>query len=476
METDPGPGLWLARAADCCPARVALVYRDLELRYGDVYARVRALATTVMRAGAGPFCVVSSHAMRLTWASWLALHLGQPLLPLDPRRQTHSELLTGLGIRQAYLDKAVPVPDGVEGQDSRQLEAPSTPARSAPRPASSDAVQLLIATSGSTGIPRAAMLSAVSLEAAVLASRQRLGLEPGDVWLNCLPLCHIAGLSILLRCLQARATVILHDGFDARAVWLSLVHRKVTHLSLVPAMLYRLLAEAGQSRPPPGLRRVLVGGGPLSRHVFDAAMRTGWPVCPTYGLSENASQVATLCPAGSDWQPGDAGKPLPGVEVAIVDREGRPTGGPGLIRINGPMLMAGYANKAWRPGDGLCDAGFITGDLGYLDRRGHLHVTGRADDVFTTGGENVHPCEVEDRLRACPGIDDVAVVGKPDPRWGHLLVAFVVGRIEESALEVWCKTHLPNHLRPRRVIGVTKLPRNPMGKLERRRLADWAED
>ncbi len=251
METDPGPGLWLARAADCCPARAALIYRDLKLHYGDVYARVGALATTVMQSGAGPFGAVSSYAIRLTWASWLALHLGQPLLLLDPRRQTHLELLSGLGIRQAYLDQAVSVPDGVKAQDSRQLEAPSTTVRSAPRPASPDAVQLLIATSGSTGTPRAAMLSAASLEAAVLASRQRLGLEPGDVWLNCLPLWHIAGLSILLRCLQARATVVLHDGFDAQAVWLSLTHRKVTHLSLVPAMLYRLLAEAGQSRPPP---------------------------------------------------------------------------------------------------------------------------------------------------------------------------------------------------------------------------------
>ncbi len=475
MAHDTGLGVWLARAADRWRERTALIHHNRSLDYKSLFHRAGALAASTRLAETGPFATVTSHAIRIAWATWLALHTGQPFLPLDARRKTHFELLRTCGIRRAFADHDIPLPKYVKRQDSRLLEAVPEDERLSPCPASPDAVQLLIATSGSTGAPRAAMLSTANLQAAVLASRERLGLEAGDVWLNCLPLFHIAGLSILLRCLEAGATVVLHDEFDARAVWKSLAQQQVTHLSLVPAMLDRLLTEAQEVHPPASLRVVLMGGGPLSAELFRAARSTGWPLCPTYGLSETASQVATLYPPEHDWQPGDTGKPLSGMQVNIPHAEGQPASGTGLIRISGPSVMVGYANEEWRLGQGLHEGGFVTGDLGHIDDRGHLHVKGRADDVLITGGENVHPREVEDTLRQCAGINDVAVVGRPDPTWGHVLVAFVVGDVEASEFSAWCDAHLPRPLTPREMIRVPRLPRNAMGKLDRRRLREWAK-
>jgi O-succinylbenzoic acid--CoA ligase len=248
----------------------------------------------------------------------------------------------------------------------------------------------------------------------------------------------------------------------------------VTHLSLVASMLDALLAQRS-TPPPPTLRVVLLGGGPIDERLVRQALDAGWPVCPSYGLSENASQVATLCRLASDWMAGDVGRPLDGLTVQIVDSAGRPTSGEGRIRLAGPTVMAGYANSAWSFGHGLDDGAFTTMDLGRIDDRGHLRLLGRADDVIVSGGENIRPDQVEALLRACPGIDDVGVVGMPDARWGERVVAAYAGGIEIPELDHWCRTQVPSPLRPRYFVRLDRLPRNALGKLDRsalrRRLA-----
>ncbi|MDP2786345.1 MAG: fatty acid--CoA ligase family protein [Sulfurimicrobium sp.] len=330
--------------------------------------------------------------------------------------------------------------------------------------------ELLIATSGSTGEPKNVMLSEANLEAAVRASRSRIPLGPGDVWLGCLPLHHIGGIAIFYRCAEAGAAVLLHRGFDAMRVREDMERHGVTHISLVPAMLARLL-EAGP--PPARLKYALVGGGPLSASLAQRAHASGWPICPTYGMSEAASQVATLASFPSDWCEGMVGKPLPGISVEIVDENGQPAKGKGRIRVRGPSVMAGYANAARETGHGLLDGWFISGDRGYFDERGNLVVLGRHDDMLVSGGVNVHPAEVEDLLLACPGVTDVAVTGVSDAVWGERIAALVVGE-DMQAVEGWCREHLPSALRPRLFVAVAALPRNAMGKLQRQHLPGLA--
>lgn len=338
---------------------------------------------------------------------------------------------------------------------------PATATDSAARPAASDedSTALLIATSGSEGVPKVAMLSQRALAAAAVASAERIPLRAGDVWLDCLPLNHIGGLAILWRCLAAGATVHLHDGFDAERVWHAIASGSVTHISLVPAMLARLL-EVADAVPPPAFRCALIGGAALSHPLWQRARRAGWPLFVSYGMSETAAQLATLPPT-DDWHPGLVGRPLPGMTAAIGDD--------GRIRVRGPQLMSGYLGDEWPPVD--AEGWLTTGDLGRIDADGRLTVLGRADDMLVSAGVNIDPAEVEIRLAACPGISDVAVAAERDPVWGDVLAALLVGNADAGAVRDWCRRHLPAAQRPRRFLNVAALPRNAMGKLDRPALA-----
>lgn len=323
-----------------------------------------------------------------------------------------------------------------------------------------EGIALAISTSGSEGEPRGVMLTEAALDAAAKAANARLGLAAGDLWLACLPLCHIGGQAILWRCARAAAAVLLHEGFAAPAVAADLARHPVTHLSLVPAMLARLL-ETGVS-PPASLRHVMVGGAALAPALFEQATAAGWPLNPSYGMSESAAQVATWLPRDGAWHPGLVGRPVRGMEVA-VRADGR-------IRLRGPQLFAGYVGGGGPAADGW----FTTGDLGEIDARGCLTVTGRADDMLVSGGRNVHPSEVEACIAACPGIGDVAVTGLPDAVWGDLIVALVTGDATPAQVDAWCRARLPGHALPRRIVAVDALPRGKSGKLQRTALRKLA--
>lgn len=478
MPPESAPGTWLTQAAATHGERAALLTGAHAMDFATLHARCGELAATLVSKGwrrDEPWAIASRRPAHIAWATYVSLYCGSALLPLDPHRPGADGLLAECGTRQVCVDGDAPLPRAVRRLSTRSLEIPGGMPRLASRIAPASAVQLFMSTSGTAGRPRGVMLTGTNLAAAVRAARQRTALGPGDVWLSCLPLFHIGGLSILLRCLEAGAAVLLHDDFEPERVLHDLGRHQVTHLSLVPAMLARLL-EQGRDRPPPAqLRTVLVGGGPLAEQLMERARQSGWPVCPTYGLTENASQVATLGPLPRAWQAGDLGRPLPGIRVEIVDARCEPTKERGRIRLYGPTVMAGYANPAHVPGLGLARDGFTTSDLGRLDERGHLHVLGRADDMLISGGKNIHPAEVEAQLSRCPGITDVGVSARPDPVWGERLVAVVVGRPDSITLERWCRDHMPGPLRPREFVRVERLPRNGLGKLDRRGLRDWLE-
>ncbi len=335
------------------------------------------------------------------------------------------------------------------------------------------AVELIIATSGSEGEPKGVMLSGANLAAAVAASGERLPLHEGDVWLDCLPLYHIGGMAILYRCAAARATVLLHEGFDARRVWDDLARYAVTHISLVPAMLARLLDITHGAPPPETLKYALIGGAALSGEIAVRARLAGWPLCVTYGMSETASQLASLFPLPEDWTSGCVGTPLAGFEVRIAAPD---ENGNGAIQVRGDAVMAGYINPALIPGDGLADGWFSSGDLGRLDRDGTLYVVGRRDDMLVSGGVNLHPATVEAALLRFPGVRDVAVTALADEVWGDRLMALVVGKVDLEQLEGWCREHLAGAMRPRLLRAVAELPRNALGKLERAKLKNMARE
>jgi o-succinylbenzoate---CoA ligase len=396
---------WLRAAARRRPQHTAVVADDGSLTYAELDERADSLArrldvvpgervATRERPGLG-FCVLLHAVPRR----------GGVLVPLDPRGPA------GAPPPLAHLDPG--------------------------------AVHTVIHTSGTTGEPKPVELTFANHVASAAASADALGVEPGDRWLCPLPLHHVGGLCVLIRCAINATTAVLQDGFDAERVKATLEAGEVTLASLVPTMLARL-RDAGLRRAP-GLRAIALGGGPIPVGLLDWAAETGIPVVPVYGMTETCSQVVA----------GSPGRALRGVELEIA--------ADGEILVRGPMVA---------PGELGPDGWLHTGDRGRFDADGLLHVEGRIKELIVTGGENVAPLEVEQALLAHPAVADAGVVGEPHPEWGEAIAAFVVLHSPASPeeLRAWCRERLAAYKVPKAIHVLSELPRSPAGKLLRDKL------
>jgi O-succinylbenzoic acid--CoA ligase len=342
---------------------------------------------------------------------------------------------------------------------------------------------LVLQTSGTSGRPKCAVLTFDNLMASADASAELLESGANDRWLLCMPLFHIGGLSILIRCALVGATVLLQPRFDPDSVATALEEGGITHVSFVAAMLERVLnIRAGQFSPE-SLSLVLLGGGPATQTLLARAESLGYPVAPTYGLTEASSQVATRPPDVAQLEtPDRAGGliPLPGIEVRVVDEEGCPVRGrsgegiEGEIEVRGPVVMAGYLDDRAAT-EGVMRGGWLaTGDQGLIDERGRLRVLDRRSDLILSGGENVYPAEIESMLVEFEGVREAGVFGVPDENYGARPVAFIAleeGReIDPAALSEFCRGRMAGFKRPVDFVEIGALPRTATGKLRRREL------
>lgn len=475
----------IARDAWLDPARApdtpALVWKDRAISRAALAAHADALAAWLAGRGIGAGDVVAAHLPNGPGFATLLHALDRRdaiLLPLH-RRHTEAELTRVL--RDAAPRAVLHAADATAPRAARAagIAACSLPAPDAGAPRSSprlgrDAPALLLYTSGTTGDPKGAVLTHAGLRAAVEASARHLGTRPDDRWLACLPFFHVGGVSILLRCTHQAVACEIHEGFDTERASRSLDDGSITHVSLVPTQLARLLDARGARPAPAALRIVLLGGAGAPPTLLERAAKLGWPVAPTYGLTEAASQVATRLPG----EPRDAGAaPLPGVEVRIVDGEGNvaAAGTPGEILVRGQTVMAGYWRHPAETARTLANGWLRTGDVGALDAQGRLRVFDRRTDLLVSGGENVYPAQVEAALLEHPDVAEAGVAGVADPEYGSRPVAWVVPhggrRLDPVGLARFCRNRLAGYEVPVRFHRVTSLPRTASGKLQRHRLA-----
>ena len=323
-----------------------------------------------------------------------------------------------------------------------------------------DDIALVISTSGTTGVPKGAMLTAPALIASATATHDRLG-GPGN-WLLALPAIHIAGVQVLVRSVLAGTVPVEMDvsqGFDLADVPAAVAAMGAgrRYASLVSTQLAKALTDAAATAALAELDAVLLGGGPAPRPVLDGAAAAGITVARTYGMSETAG--------GCVYD----GVALDGVEVRIDAPQG-----PGRIVLGGATLAKGYRNRS--DPDPFAEAGwFRTDDVGVLDDAGVLSVLGRIDDGITTGGLTVLPQVVETVLTTHPAIIDCAVFGLPDDRLGQRVAAAItvaLGTAAPTLAEV--RDHVSVSLdptaAPRELHVVDDLPRRGIGKLDRRAL------
>jgi len=335
-----------------------------------------------------------------------------------------------------------------------------------------EATAVVLFTSGTTGEPRAVRLTGRNLHASAVASAFRLGVAPGDRWLDCLPVYHTGGLAPVVRCAVQGTTLVLQSRFDASETASAVTEFDVTGLSLVPTQLRRLL-DADVSLA--SLETVLLGGAPAARSLLERAREAGVPVYPTYGLTETASQVATATPENARRHSGTVGQPLYRTEVTILD-DGEPVerGERGEIVVSGPTVTPGYLDG----GGAFCEHGLRTGDVGYRDADGRLWVVGRRDEMILSGGELVAPREVVDAIREHPAVTDAAVVGVEDPMWGERVATLVVAErdLDVSTVREHCRERLADYRCPKTIAFTDALPRTPSGTVDRTRVREHLAD
>ncbi|MFJ7747660.1 o-succinylbenzoate--CoA ligase [Peribacillus sp. NPDC097295] len=330
-------------------------------------------------------------------------------------------------------------------------------------------------TSGTTGHPKGVIQSFGNHWWNAVGSALNLGLREEDSWYCAVPIFHISGLSILMKSVIYGMKVVLVEKFDQREANQSIQNNGVTMISVVTAMLNRMLHDLGDARYPETFRCVLLGGGPAPVHMLEACKEKGIPVYQSYGMTETASQIATLAPESAMTKIGSAGKPLFPAQLRI-ETDGKICG-PGVageIVVSGPNVTKGYLNRLDATEQAISDGWLYTGDLGYLDEEGFLYVLDRRSDLIISGGENVYPAEIENVLSTHPAVFEAGVTSLEDETWGQVPLAFVVRHkgmeVSEAELLEYCREGLAAYKIPRNVIFLEELPRNGASKLLRREL------
>ncbi len=481
--------------------RTAVGHRERGLTYQQLFQRAGAAAARFREAGIERVSMVDTASEALPIALFGSSWAGVPFVPLSYRltepelRRLAAEVAPSVTVCN---DDALTVIDDVTGV--RAVARPDFLDRWTQENAPDhdwgvdpDKIAILLYTSGTTGVPKAAVLRHKHLVSYIIGSVEFMGAGEDEATLVSVPPYHVAGIAAILSSVYAGRRIVQLPNFDA-ADWVNLVRAEsVTHAMVVPTMLARVvehLEAVGGGLP--SLRALSYGGGrmpaPVIARALDLLPDTNF--VNAYGLTETSSTVAVLGPdehreAHRSDDPvvrarlGSAGRPLPAIEVDVRDEEGNRVapGTSGEIWVRGEQVSGEYLGRDSRV---TPDGWFPTNDGGSIDTAGYLYVEGRIDDVIVRGGENISPGEIEDVLLSHPSVVDAAAVGVPDEHWGEAVAAVVVpakGRtVDIAELQGFVKARMRSSRTPDRIEQRDQLPYNETGKLLRRLLRDDLAD
>jgi fatty-acyl-CoA synthase len=332
---------------------------------------------------------------------------------------------------------------------------------------------LICHTSGTAGEPKGAVLTQRALLWNAVNSAHMHDLTSADRVLTTLPLVHVGGLNIqTLPALHAGASVTLHPKFDAGATFDAIERERITLTVLVPTQLVAMMESprwAGADLS--SLRVISTGSTIIGEALVHKVADRGVPLIQVYGSTETCPIATYVRAADARRKAGSAGAPALHCEIRIVDDAGRdvPVGTDGEILVRGPSVMQGYWRAPEATAAALQEGYYHSGDVGHLDEEGYLYVVSRKKDMIISGGENIYPAEVESVLLECRAIEEVCVVGRPDERWGEMVVAAVVcrGGARLTAAEVLAlfEGRIARYKYPRDIVFLERLPRTALGKI-----------
>ena len=493
--------LWLLRAGLSHGDRPALgLGARVIRRYGEVAGRVAKLAASLReRFGLNPGERVAIAAknctdyVELMFGIW---HAGLAAVPANAKLHGRElgYILQHSGARICFVSEgldaeiaphAPPTLERLIVIGSRDYEALFAGDPIAPWPCGGDDLAWLFYTSGTTGRPKGAMLTHRVLAAASFAYASEVNsIAPGSPLLHAAPMSHGSGLYMMAHVVRLGVNVVPESsGFEADEVMSLIDAWPDTSMFAAPTMVKRLV-DCPASCNPDHIRAIVWGGAPM--YVADARAaidRFGPRFAQIYGQGESPMTITTLSKqeiADRDnprWAErlGSAGRPFGCLEVTIADANDRtlPTGETGEILCRGDVVMPGYWNNPEASAATLRGGWLHTGDVGAFDAEGYLTLKDRSKDVIISGGSNIYPREVEEILLEHASVREVSVIGRPDPQWGEVVVAYVVGDADRGELDALCLNGIARFKRPKDYVFVSTLPKNNYGKILKTELREF---
>jgi long-chain acyl-CoA synthetase len=450
-----------------------------QLTYAEVDRQVAAVAGQLAGRGVRRGDVVAvmlPNRLELLLAMMAAWRLGAAVTPINPvftANEADYQIIDSGAV--LVVNEGPEAPTG--GRPALSVSDLATSAGSpVPEPVTTgDDLALIIYTSGSTGRPKGVLLDHDRLFHMADSMATACRLTADDHCLLVLPLFHVNAICVSFLTMMLRGGQLTVLDRFAPEPFLAAVERfRPTYFSAVPTI-YARLAELPESVRPDvsSLRFAICGAAPVSRELLETVERRfGIVLVEGYGLTEGT--CASACnPVDGVRKLGTVGPALPGQTIAIADREGRhlPPGEEGEVLIKGPTVMLGYLNRPEETAAALAGGWLHTGDVGRLDEDGYLTLVDRIKDMIIRGGENLYPKEIESVLHRHPAVLEAAVVGRPDPRYGEVPVAYVTTypgvEVTTDELLEHCRRDLTKVKVPVRIDLVDQLPRNPVGKIDK---------
>ena len=492
----------LLQTARRFPFRPGLIRHGQETSWATLATRIRSAAAALAEKGIAPgdrILVHSRNSQAMFETMWAAWMLGAVWVPTN-FRLTPAEvayLAESSGAAAHLFDEAFP--DHAQAARAANpaarlhlnlasdWETLATHPNPMPHPADVDRDHpcWFFYTSGTTGRPKAAMLTHGQMEFVVTSHLCDLmpGTTEQDVSLVVAPLSHGAGIHAMTQVAKGAATVLMPgEKLDVPEAWRLVEAHRVSNMFTVPTILTMLTRDPSvDAYDHSSLRHVIYAGAPMYRaDQVHALKKLGKVIVQYFGLGEVTGNITVLPPHLHSIEDdpafpiGSCGHPRTGIEIAILDANHQRLGAneTGEICVRGPAVFAGYFNNPEANEKAFAGGWFHTGDLGHLDTNGYLHITGRASDMYISGGSNVYPKEIEEILLQDPTIAEACVVGIPDDKWGEIGIAILVPREgatpDEPALRTRLADQLARYKHPHRFVTWPELPKSGYGKVAKR--------
>jgi fatty-acyl-CoA synthase len=488
---------WIDRHAGLTPGKTAIRCGNRDISYAALAQQIERLASALAASG----------VKRGDCAAWLGYNspemlallfacarLGALFMPLNWRLAApeHKQMLEDcppavLCVEPDFLaqtESILPATGGPRrvalgspraGWESWEAFCASDTAAVPPAEADPQTPLLICYTSGSTGKPKGVLLTQDALAWNAVNSADMHDLTAEDRVLTTLPLFHVGGLNNqTMPALAAGCTVVLHPRFDVEATFDAIARERISLTVLVPAQLDMMMAHPRwQSADFSSLRSITTGSTIVQERLIRAVHARGVPLIQVYGSTDTGPRAFYLRGAAAAPTRASTGKAGLHCGMRIVDDLDRDVaaGATGEILIRGPNVMSGYWRNPQASAEALRGGWFHSGDMGHLDAEGYLTVDGRKKEMIISGGENIYPAEIENVLLDCPDIAEASVVGRPDPRWGEIVVAVVAPkpgrRLDAEQVLHLFEGRIARYKHPKEVVFVGQLPKTALGKIRK---------